>query len=404
MEPNRAGTTKTVTATGNNVKGTGQTRKNLARHWVLRIGALSIIAVLVLVFATPAILWVFRHELLRSNWARERILNQVETRTGIRPRWNGELELLWQPSESSLHDQLGRLQLILGPGAIDNPPGFSDAPLFSWQGLRVAITLDALQNLVRDGRLHLESVELTGVTLKAERNATGVGNWEHLLANTPSTNRAATQIDEITIDSFNWQYRDTTGARLASRDDTLRLNHWVMPTPEQGRIETLHWETFGKGSLTLQKLRWAQPDEGMLTLDADWQFNALALREWALPDWLLAAEANLDAHHGEGQFRYAQSETRPAHQQVVLHIRDLQIDEIALSGRLTYHDQWDIDLQLGEVRLDPYLTGLDSAPNSFSNVPTTLSLMERPVYGTVTLHELSYRTERLRGVVLRLRP
>ena len=155
MEPNRAGTTKTVTATGSNVKGTGQTRKNLTPRRVLRIGALSIIAVLALILATSAILWGFRHELLRSDWAREQLLNQVETQTGIRPRWSGELELLWQPSESSLHDTRGRLQITLGPGAIANPPGFSDAPLFSWQGLRAAITLEALQNLVSDGALHL---------------------------------------------------------------------------------------------------------------------------------------------------------------------------------------------------------------------------------------------------------
>jgi hypothetical protein len=247
-------------------------------------------------------------------------------------------------------------------------------------------------------------VQLTGVTLQAERDATGVGNWEHLLANTPSTDRAATEINELTIDSLNWLYRDTSGVRLASRDDMLRLNHWVMPAPEQGQIETLQWETFDQGSLTLQKLQWDQTAENMLALDADWRFNALALRELPLPDWLLAAEANLQARYGEGHFRYAQSETLPAHQQLALQIRDLQIDEIALRGRLSYDDQWDIDLQLGELRLDPYLSGLDSAPNSLSDAPTTLSVMERPVYGTITLQELSYRTERLRGVVLRLRP
>ena len=404
MEPNRAGTTKTVTATGSNVKGTGQTRKNLTPRWVLRIGVLSIITALVLVLATPVILWKLRHEIFRSDWAREQILNQVETRTGIRPRWNGELELLWQPSESSRRDKLSRLQITLGPGAIANPPGFSETPLFSWQRLRVAITLDALQNLIRHGRLHVESVQLTGVALQAERNAIGAGNWEHLLAGTPSREMAETHIDELTIESFNWQYRDTAGVRLASQDDTLRLDHWVMPSPEQGQIETLYWETFDQGGLTLQKLQWDQTDEGVLTLDAEWQFKGLALRKLPLPDWLLAAESNLEARYGEGHFRYAQSETLADHQQVALHIRDLQIDEIALRGRLTYGDQWDMDLQLGQVRLDPYLTGVDSPPNSLSAAPMTLSLMERPVYGTITLHELSYRTERLRDVVLRLRP
>jgi AsmA protein len=65
--------------------------------------------------------------------------------------------------------------LELGPGTLENPPGFGGEPFLAFKGASVRVRLFPL--LVK--QLDMERVELQGLDVRLRRDAEGRGNWEN---------------------------------------------------------------------------------------------------------------------------------------------------------------------------------------------------------------------------------
>jgi hypothetical protein len=326
----------------------------------LRVGLITLGSLLAALIVTPLLIWQFRDHFLKLPSVQERILQQAEAMIGIRPEWDGILEIRWRPSESGVTHMLGTLQFTLGAGAIPNPPGFSKAPLLAWEQVTAVVTVESLRQLIRQGDVGIQSLNWQNVMLLADYNAQGLGNWEYLLANTASGNRSALRIDDLSVSTLQWRFRDTSGTDIASHIGEVQLDALAVDDAGRGGIESLVVRTPTGFELDARSIRWSDRPDGAPTLRAS-------------TEWLIQIDL-------------------------------MQLDDISLSGVLRGAEHWEIKLQLGTVRLDPYLARLPAGASNSPNLAVDASLMGRPIYGQMSIDELVLDSQSLRGVVLRLRP
>jgi hypothetical protein len=377
----------------------------------LRVGLITLGSLLATLIVTPLLIWQFRDHFLKLPSVQERILQQAEAMIGIRPEWDGILEIRWRPSESGVTPMLGTLQFTLGAGAIPNPPGFSKAPLLAWEQVTAVVTVESLRQLIRQGDVGIQSLNWQNVMLLADYNAQGLGNWEYLLANTASGNRSALRIDDLSVSTLQWRFRDTSGTDIASHIGEVQLDALAVDDAGRGGIESLVVRTPTGFELDARSIRWSDRPDGAPTLRALWRLQDLSLRDLALPAWLADSNTPLLLSQAEGALSYRPESPPPSQEpglssstEWLIQIDLMQLDDISLSGVLRGAEHWEIKLQLGTVRLDPYLARLPAGASNSPNLAVDASLMGRPIYGQMSIDELVLDSQSLRGVVLRLRP
>lgn len=118
------------------------------------------------------------------------------------------------------------IALKLGPATLGNPPGFGNAPFAS---LRSASLRLKLLPLLLHRRLEIGRVEIDGLDLRLERNASGQGNWQGLGTSSGAANPAGAaggalgglpQLAGITLTNARVRY----GALVADQID-LDVGH-----------------------------------------------------------------------------------------------------------------------------------------------------------------------------------
>ena len=377
----------------------------------LRVGLVTLGSLLAVLIATPLLIWQFRDHFLKLPSVQERIVQQAEAVIGIRPEWDGMLEIRWRPSESGGAHMLGTLQFTLGAGAIPNPPGFSKAPLWVWEQVTAVVTVESLRHFVRQGDLGIQSLNWQNAMLLVDHNAQGLGNWEYLLANAESGGRSALRIDDLSVSTLQWRFRDSSGTEMASHIREIQLEALAVDDTGRGGIESLVVRTPTGFELDARSIRWSDRPDGSPTLHMLWRLQGLSLRDLGLPAWLADSNTPLLLSQAEGALSYRPESPPPSHEPGLssgtewrVQIDRLQLDDLSLSGELHGAEHWEIKLQLGTLRLDPYLGRLPSAASNPATLAVDASLMGRPIYGQMSIDELVYDSQSLRGVVLRLRP
>lgn len=144
--------------------------------WVsLGLGAIVALAVL----GVLVIVWFVDPNSFKSN-----IEDAVREATGRDFRLEGDIDLGFYPW----------LALRTGKGSFDNPPGFGERPMVTWQQAQVGARLLPLLR----GKLVADRVVLAGLDVALVRRADGTANWQGLGGQRPD--RAVSEPMELRID------------------------------------------------------------------------------------------------------------------------------------------------------------------------------------------------------------
>lgn len=396
--------------------------------------AASIGAFLLLLAVTlPMAALLLRDPLVNSDPVREEITALLFELTGRRVEISGEIDI----------DEFPWITVIIGPGKLDNPDGFTGPPLLEWNEVRLRIHYSSVY---ADSPL-LEPVIVSGLRINLQRDAQGRDNWSDLgpLVDTgPPT--APLALPGIELRGLELAYLDSSSS-AQSRADLTNANLLIKDIQRgAGAIEGTRWrigsiELQGQGTARIADsalsgelrarlgdidARLPEDTVQQVTIDAmDFEFGVLRAifgeMRWAPPMLTAGLElrpAALDAllrtvgieppfASAPRRLQLKTLRTRLQLEDGTLHLRglDAQIDDTRIRGDLSLGEPIDLALEVDSLDLERYAAALAADPAQ-SPAGTTVFpgrlLQGLPLSGSLRIGELRSSGAVLAGVTLRL--
>ncbi|HUY83194.1 MAG TPA: AsmA family protein [Steroidobacteraceae bacterium] len=174
---------------------------------------IALIAPIVVIVVLLASVWLF----VNPNDYKAQIEQMTKDATGRELALPGAIHLSVFPW----------IALKLGPASLGNPPGFGRQPFASVQ--RVALRVKLLPLLLHR-QLRIGRIEIDGLDMRLERNATGQGNWQGFGGATSATGAAGAvggfdaipELAGLTLANGRIRYRNLLADHVA-----LDVGHWA---------------------------------------------------------------------------------------------------------------------------------------------------------------------------------
>jgi len=156
---------------------------------------------------------------VNPNDYKDRIAREVKTSTGRELTLSGPIKLSVFPW----------IALELGPASLGNPPGFSSQPFAAVQ--HVAVRVKLLPLLHKE--LQIGRIEIDGLDLRLQKNASGEGNWQNFGGNSAQPERPSSSstgslpdLAGVAIKDSRFSYQDMVADHV-----NLELGHVTTGTP-----------------------------------------------------------------------------------------------------------------------------------------------------------------------------